>query len=82
MFPKSAVTLAFLLPFSAFALATEAALSATSAQAAENSPTGTLEQIIPGHFMYTNGPRTSGVIVTSEGVVVLDALTDEASSAS
>jgi glyoxylase-like metal-dependent hydrolase (beta-lactamase superfamily II) len=78
MFPKSAVTLAFLLPLSVFALATEAVLSPTSAQAAEDSRTGTLEQIIPGHFMYTNGARMSGVIVTSEGVVVLDALTDEA----
>ncbi len=50
----------------------------TSAQAADDSRTGTLEQIIPGHFMYTNGARMSGVIVTSEGVVVVDALTDEA----
>jgi predicted RNA-binding protein len=50
----------------------------TSAQAADDSRTGTLEQIIPGHFMYTNGARMSGVIVTGEGVVVVDALTDEA----
>jgi glyoxylase-like metal-dependent hydrolase (beta-lactamase superfamily II) len=78
MFPKSAVSLAFLLPLSVFTLATEAVVSPTSAQVAENSRTGTLEQIIPGHFMYTNGARMSGVIVTSEGVVVLDALTDEA----
>jgi len=78
MFPKSAVTLAFLLLLSVFALVTEAVVSPISAQAAESSPTGTLEQIIPGHFMYTNGARMSGVIVTSEGVVVLDALTDEA----
>jgi hypothetical protein len=78
MFPKSAVTLAFLLSLSVFALATEAVVSPISSQAAENAPTGTLEQIIPGHFMYTNGARMSGVIVTSEGVVVLDALTDEA----
>jgi len=78
MFLKSAVTLALLLLLSVFALATEAVVSPTSAQAAENSQTGSLEQIIPGHFMYTNGARMSGVIVTSEGVVVLDALTDEA----
>ena len=78
MFPKSAVTLAFLLLLSVFAVATEAVVSPISAQAAEISRSGTLEQIIPGHFMYTNGARMSGVIVTSEGVVVLDALTDEA----
>jgi len=78
MFPKSAMALVFLLPFSVFALAADGVGSAIAAQAAENSRRGTLEQIIPGHFMYTNGPRTSGVIVTSEGVVVLDALTDEA----
>ena len=78
MFLKSAVTLALLLLLSVFALATEAVVSPTSAQAAEDSRTGTLKQIIPGHFMYTNGARMSGVIVTSEGVVVLDALTDEA----
>jgi len=78
MFPKSVVTLAFLLPLSVFVLATEGVLSPTFAQAAEDSRTGTLEQIIPGHFMYTNGARMSGIIVTSEGVVVLDALTDEA----
>jgi glyoxylase-like metal-dependent hydrolase (beta-lactamase superfamily II) len=78
MFPKSAVTLAFLLPLSVFVLARQGVLSPTFAQAAEDSRTGTLEQIIPGHFMYTNGARMSGIIVTSEGVVVLDALTDEA----
>jgi glyoxylase-like metal-dependent hydrolase (beta-lactamase superfamily II) len=78
MFPKSAVTLAFLLPLSVFVLARQGVLSPTFAQAAEDSRTGTLEQIIPGHFMYTNGARMSGIIVTTEGVVVLDALTDEA----
>lgn len=78
MFPSSAVTLAFLLLLSVFVLATEAAVSPASAQGAENAQPGTLEQIIPGHFMYTNGARMSGVIVTSEGVVVVDALTDEA----
>jgi hypothetical protein len=61
MFPKSAVTVAFLLLLSVFALATEAVVNPISAQAAENSPTGTLKQIIPGHFMYTNGARMSGV---------------------
>jgi glyoxylase-like metal-dependent hydrolase (beta-lactamase superfamily II) len=78
MFLKSAVLLALLLLLNVFAWATEAVVNPTSARAAEDSRTGTLKQIIPGHFMYTNGARMSGVIVTSEGVVVLDALTDEA----
>ena len=77
MFPTSTATIVCLLPLSVFALAMEAAVSPLVVQAAEASRTGTLEQIIPGHFMYTNGARMSGVIVTSEGVVVLDALTDE-----
>ena len=38
----------------------------------------TLQQIIPGHYMYSSSTYNSGVIVTSEGVVVLDALNTEA----
>ena len=58
----------------AFCLALFAAQPALAAAPA----TGTLEQIIPGHYMYVNGPRVSGVIATSEGAIVIDALTDEA----
>ena len=75
---KLATTLAFLLPLSLLAFLAEARLSPAFAQPAEDPKTGTLEQIIPGHYTYTNGSRVSGVIVTSEGVVVLDALTNEA----
>jgi cyclase len=78
MFLKSAKSLAFLLSVSALGLATEARRSPAAAQSAESLQGGRLEQIIPGHFMYTNGARMSGVIVTSEGVVVVDALTNEA----
>jgi glyoxylase-like metal-dependent hydrolase (beta-lactamase superfamily II) len=49
-----------------------------AAQEAGGPQTGTLDQIIPGHYMYTSGNRVSGVIVTSEGVVVVDALSNEA----
>lgn len=42
-----------------------------------NAP-GPLRQIIPGHYMYTATNFNSGVIVTSEGVVVLDGLNSEA----
>src|SRR5687768_15465078 len=34
-------------------------------------PAGTLQQIIPGHYIYTSSTYNSGVIVTTEGVVVL-----------
>jgi hypothetical protein len=46
--------------------------------AAEGNATGTLRQIIPGHYMYGPPGFNSGIIVTSEGVVVLDALGSEA----
>jgi len=38
----------------------------------------TLRQIIPDHYVYSSTTYNSGVIVTSEGVVVLDALNSEA----
>jgi glyoxylase-like metal-dependent hydrolase (beta-lactamase superfamily II) len=53
----------------------------TSAQQPARSP-GQLKQIIPGHYVYSSivGGRffNSGVIVTSEGVLVFDALESEA----
>jgi glyoxylase-like metal-dependent hydrolase (beta-lactamase superfamily II) len=49
-----------------------------SAPASEETPTGTLRQIIPGHYLYSSGTYNSGIIVTSDGVVVLDALNSEA----
>jgi glyoxylase-like metal-dependent hydrolase (beta-lactamase superfamily II) len=36
-----------------------------------------LREIIPGHYMFSSGTFNSGLIVTSEGVVVLDALNSE-----
>jgi glyoxylase-like metal-dependent hydrolase (beta-lactamase superfamily II) len=39
-----------------------------------------LRQIIPGHYVYNSGTLNSGVIATSEGVVVFDALESEAVS--
>src|SRR5262249_18707629 len=37
-----------------------------------------LRQIIPGHYLFTSSTYNSGVIATSEGVIVLDALNSEA----
>src|SRR6185503_3788305 len=50
---------------------------AFAAAAPQEFQPGKLEQVIPGHYVYSNGARISGVIVTSEGVVVLDALSNE-----
>src|SRR5712671_1347131 len=47
---------------------------------AERNQTGILRQIIPGHYVYSYGTFNSGIIVTSEGLVVLDALNSEAVS--
>jgi glyoxylase-like metal-dependent hydrolase (beta-lactamase superfamily II) len=37
-----------------------------------------LREIIPGHYAFSSGSFNSGIIVTGEGVVVLDALNSEA----
>ena len=37
-----------------------------------------LRPIIPGHYIFNSGTLNSGVIATSDGVVVLDALDSEA----
>jgi glyoxylase-like metal-dependent hydrolase (beta-lactamase superfamily II) len=51
----------------------------TNAQAAAGrDQMGTLRQIIPGHYVYSSATFNSGIIVTGEGLVVLDALSSEA----
>jgi glyoxylase-like metal-dependent hydrolase (beta-lactamase superfamily II) len=74
------MALAFLLALSVFAFLTQAQLGPAFARASEAPQTGTLEQIIPGHYAYNSNGFISGVIVTSEGVVVVDALGDEATA--
>ena len=76
--PRSVMALAFLFPFCVFAFLSDARLNPASAQASEDLQTGTLLQIIPGHYRYNSNGFISGVIVTSEGVVVVDALSNEA----
>ena len=44
---------------------------------AERNRTGILRQLIPGHYVFSSTSFNSGVIATSEGVVVLDALSSE-----
>src|ERR1700745_2356787 len=51
--------------------------SAYSQQTQRGQP-GSLREIIPGHYMFSSGDLNSGIIVTSDGVVVVDALDSEA----
>ena len=80
---KPAILLIFLpsiLFVSAWGLRNPAASQAPTAGQAARS--GSLRQIIPGHYAYstTNAGRvfSSGIIVTSEGALVVDALDSEA----
>jgi glyoxylase-like metal-dependent hydrolase (beta-lactamase superfamily II) len=77
---KSVLAVAFLLSLSALVgdARLHPAFAAAATPATEAEQTGKLEQVIPGHYIYSSGARISGVIVTSEGVVVLDALSNEA----
>ena len=45
---------------------------------AERNRTGTLRQLIPGYYVFSSTSFNSGVVATSDGVVVLDALSSEA----
>ena len=75
-------TLAAAMSLSVAGFVAEGRLHATRAAqaggATEAQQTGKLEQIIPGHYIYSSGARISGVIATSEGVAVLDSLSNEA----
>jgi len=77
MLPKPVMALAFLLPLSVFFFA-KAQLNPVSAQPSANRQIGALKQIIPGHYTYNSNNFVSGVIVTNDGVVVVDALSNEA----
>src|ERR1700686_5270652 len=53
-------------------------LLSTSTAFSQQTPRQTaLREIIPGHYAFSSGTFNSGLIVTSEGVVVLDALNSE-----
>jgi glyoxylase-like metal-dependent hydrolase (beta-lactamase superfamily II) len=47
-------------------------------QQVQRGQAGAIREIIPGHYMFNSGDLNSGIIVTSEGVVVFDALDSEA----
>ena len=52
--------------------------ASASAQQTQRGQPGSLREIIPGHYMFSSGDLNSGIIATSEGVVVFDALDSEA----
>src|ERR1700732_2337892 len=52
--------------------------ASASAQQVQRGQARGLREIIPGHYMFNSGDLNSGIIATSEGVVVFDALDSEA----
>jgi hypothetical protein len=46
-------------------------------QQTQRGQTSGIHEIIPGHYMFSSGDLNSGIIATSEGVVVFDALDSE-----
>ena len=76
--PQTVMSLVYVLPLSLCIMAVDAQFTHATAQASNDPQTGTLEQIVPGYYAYISGPRISGVIATSDGVVVVDALSNEA----
>ena len=77
--PKTIVALLILLASSVFLFSAKAQERDDSRlKPAERNRTGTLRQLIPGHYVFSSTSFNSGVIATSDGVVVLDALSSEA----
>jgi glyoxylase-like metal-dependent hydrolase (beta-lactamase superfamily II) len=75
---KSAIALSLVVPLSGFAFFVDAQLNSAFAQGAAEPQGGTIEQTIEGHYRYENGTRVSGLIVTDDGIVVVDGLSNEA----
>jgi cyclase len=77
--PKSTVALLIVLASSLLVFSTEAQeRDDARLSPAERNRTGVLKQLIPGHYVFSSTSFNSGVIATTEGVVVLDALSSEA----
>jgi glyoxylase-like metal-dependent hydrolase (beta-lactamase superfamily II) len=76
--PKSALRVLPLMILGTISLAYQPSSSAAAGQApTASNPQGTLRQVIPGHYVYSVTTFNSGIIATSDGVVVLDALSSE-----
>jgi len=75
--PKSIVGVLLLLLGCVSAFSQQPPRNPTGQAAPERNRTGALRQIIPGHYVYSSATYNSGIIATSDGVVVLDALNSE-----
>jgi glyoxylase-like metal-dependent hydrolase (beta-lactamase superfamily II) len=76
--PKSTLGVLLLLLGCVSAFSRQPSPNAATQAAATRTATGALRQLIPGHYVYSSATYNSGIIATSEGVVVLDALNSEA----
>jgi cyclase len=77
--PKTILALLILLASSLFVFSVKAQeRDDARLKPAERNRSGTLRQLIPGHYVFSSTSFNSGAIATSEGVVVLDALSSEA----
>jgi glyoxylase-like metal-dependent hydrolase (beta-lactamase superfamily II) len=76
--PKPTIVVLLLLVAAVSAFSREPWRNPAGQAAAERNPTGALREIVPGHYVYSSTTYNSGIISTSEGVVVLDALNTEA----
>lgn len=76
--PKRAPGALLLLLWSISAFSQAPSPVAAGQAAATATPMGTLREIIPGHYVYSVTTFNSGIVATSEGVVVLDALSSDA----
>ena len=76
---KSTTTLIFMLAAALFVFSVKAQERDDSRlKPAERNRSGSLRQLAPGYYVFSSTSFNSGVIATSEGVIVLDALTSEA----
>jgi glyoxylase-like metal-dependent hydrolase (beta-lactamase superfamily II) len=76
--PKATLGVLLLLVGGVSAFSRQAPPAPAAQAAATRTATGSLRQLIPGHYIYSSTTYNSGIIVTNEGVVVLDALNSEA----
>ena len=77
--PKSMTTLVLLLVWSLIVFSAKAQERDDGRlKPAERNRTGTLRELIPDYYVFSSTSFNSGVIATSDGVVVLDALSSEA----
>jgi len=76
--PKSVLSAFLFLLSSASMFSQPPPRGAAAPAATDRMPSGTLREIIPGHYVFGSSTYNSGIIVTNDGVVVLDALNSEA----